>query len=313
MESILKQDYPSIEMIVINDGSTDGTESLVNSFVERFKSRGYALRIIHQENAGQSSAINNGLKYVTGEFLVWPDSDDYFATSNAISMMVKAFENSNKNIGLVRVHEALIKRTNENDEIIGIYGQGLSGFEYSKKIFKECLLQENGFYYTPGGFMIKTEYLFNSTKSIFTDKLTGQNAQLLFPILYHYDCYTIPEIYYHVLVRPDSHSRSIAGNFNKCIQLFDAYEETNRQTIENIINISQDDLVYYESLNKSNYDLKRLAVSCQFNKLKNAKIYYRRLKESKFKIPSSILIRYIFLQLGILQLVRYVNKFKNKI
>lgn len=42
-----------------------------------FEKRGYSLEYYYQSNQGQSAAINNALKWVKGEFLAWPDSDDF--------------------------------------------------------------------------------------------------------------------------------------------------------------------------------------------------------------------------------------------
>ncbi len=69
IESVLNQTYRPIETIVVDDGSTDETRSVVESF-------GSAVRYIHQANGGLVSARNTGLAAATGEFLAFQDSDD---------------------------------------------------------------------------------------------------------------------------------------------------------------------------------------------------------------------------------------------
>src|SRR5262245_41496134 len=68
IQSALAQSYPHVEIIVINDGSTDGTESIVRSFAGR-------VRYIRQENLGEPAARNRGFSLARGEFVTLIDHD----------------------------------------------------------------------------------------------------------------------------------------------------------------------------------------------------------------------------------------------
>ncbi|WP_437200772.1 glycosyltransferase family 2 protein [Planctomicrobium sp. SH664] len=72
LHSILRQTYPYLEAIVIDDGSTDGTRSLV----EQMQQQDGRIRYVSQPNGGVSSARNTGLKHAQGEFIALLDSDD---------------------------------------------------------------------------------------------------------------------------------------------------------------------------------------------------------------------------------------------
>lgn len=72
LESILAQSYKDIEVIVVNDGSTDGTRTLAEKFVAADR----RVTLINQENAGLSVARNTGINNTSGEFLMFVDSDD---------------------------------------------------------------------------------------------------------------------------------------------------------------------------------------------------------------------------------------------
>jgi len=72
INSILNQSHQHFEIIIINDGSTDSTETVVNQFSDA------RIRIISQTNGGMSSARNAGLRAATGEFISFLDSDDYW-------------------------------------------------------------------------------------------------------------------------------------------------------------------------------------------------------------------------------------------
>ena len=69
INSVLNQSYDDLEIIVVDDGSTDNTRDVLNPYTSKIK-------YIYQDNSGQSSARNNGLKHSTGEYIQFLDSDD---------------------------------------------------------------------------------------------------------------------------------------------------------------------------------------------------------------------------------------------
>lgn len=85
IESVLAQSYPNVEVVVVDDGSTDGTGEYLN---EKF---GDKIRYIHQDNAEKSAARNNGIRQARGEFVSMLDSDDVLL-EGAIEAMVTCFD-----------------------------------------------------------------------------------------------------------------------------------------------------------------------------------------------------------------------------
>ena len=77
LESIRKQTYQDIEVILVNDGSTDGSKEIC----ERFCQVDSRFRLINQENQGQSVARNRGVKESVGQYIMFVDSDDVINTS----------------------------------------------------------------------------------------------------------------------------------------------------------------------------------------------------------------------------------------
>lgn len=73
IRSILEQTYTNYELIIINDGSTDGSPAILAKWTET-DSR---IKLVSQNNEGLSAARNKGLHYATGEFIYFMDSDDY--------------------------------------------------------------------------------------------------------------------------------------------------------------------------------------------------------------------------------------------
>lgn len=74
LDSLLKQTYSNIEIVVINDGSTDASPSICNEYAEKFPDK---IKVYHTENRGLSAARNKGMKLAHGSYIGFVDSDDW--------------------------------------------------------------------------------------------------------------------------------------------------------------------------------------------------------------------------------------------
>lgn len=73
INSILNQTYRNLEIILVDDGSTDGSEKVCDDYAQKDN----RIKVIHQKNSGVSKARNAGLRIATGDYYHFPDSDDY--------------------------------------------------------------------------------------------------------------------------------------------------------------------------------------------------------------------------------------------
>ena len=73
IESIMNQTYKNLEIILVNDGSTDGSQKIC----EEYKSIDNRIKIINKENGGLSDARNVGIDNSSGNYITFIDSDDY--------------------------------------------------------------------------------------------------------------------------------------------------------------------------------------------------------------------------------------------
>ena len=87
LESALRQTLQGLEIIVVDDGSTDGTSQLCDAFQARCPQR---LRVVHQVNRGVSAARNRGLELAGGEYVAFLDGDDYLADDFCERLYCKA-------------------------------------------------------------------------------------------------------------------------------------------------------------------------------------------------------------------------------
>lgn len=74
IESVLRQNYRWFEILLINDGSTDSSQSIC----EAFAAKDSRIKVLNKPNEGLSSARNYGLKHAIGEYVIFLDSDDYW-------------------------------------------------------------------------------------------------------------------------------------------------------------------------------------------------------------------------------------------
>lgn len=233
LDSVLQQNYPQIEMFVVDDGSTDETKNIINQYKEKFINKGYNLTYIFQTNSGQATAINNALKFINGEYFTWPDADDFYAEPNAISSFVKAFESLSEDYSLVRCESKFV-----NENTLDKITSRKFGVDTENVLVPILDGRESagvaGTYMTRMATFDKVYPL----RHIY-DGRKPQNYQLILPLAYIGKCYTINEELFSILVRSSSHSRH-EESYNEHIEDVNGYMDIIEHTIPNIPNISEE-------------------------------------------------------------------------
>ena len=89
LDSLINQTLKEIEIIIVNDGSTDNSELIIKIYTENYPDK---IKVINKENGGLSDARNYGIPYATGEYIAFLDSDDYVELDTYEKMYNKAKE-----------------------------------------------------------------------------------------------------------------------------------------------------------------------------------------------------------------------------
>lgn len=145
LDSLCNQTYPNFEVIMIDDGSTDNSYSIAKCYCEKDK----RFKLFHQENSGQGSARNNGIKKAQGDYLAFVDSDDWVHPEFLEKMLCCAIANEADIVmcGVERVWENGIRRrnpiSNQKEYIVDNKKEFLlhASFSSVDKIYRKDLLK----------------------------------------------------------------------------------------------------------------------------------------------------------------------------
>lgn len=94
LDSLINQRFDGYEVLLVDDGSTDGSSTICDEYAERYD----VVRAYHKENGGISSARNYGLQAANGRWIIFVDSDDYWTSEDVLSILVRTAEDSGSDL-----------------------------------------------------------------------------------------------------------------------------------------------------------------------------------------------------------------------
>lgn len=276
LDSVLEQDYKNIELILVNDGSSDNTDEVVKSYKKKLDSKLTRFKYIKQQNMGAAGAINTGLKFVEGKYLTWPDSDDIL-TKNSISMKVNFLE-ENKMFGFVRTNALAFKEGDLSKPIYIIKPKN----KKQSKLFLNFLLDKN-IYYCDGCYMVRMSSFkkVNKKMSIYVTKW-GQNWQMFLPISYYEQCGYINKVGYCYIERDNSHSHN-QKKYIDFVKKYNGYQDIIINVLKEMKLNENKKLINLVNIKYSHI---RLELAVTYNKnddFKKEYDYLKSLKQLTFK------------------------------
>ena len=234
LQSILSQTYSNVELIFVDDGSTDNTKTIIESFKILFEEKGYSLKYYYQENGGQAKAINTGLKMVKGTYLMWVDSDDILYSNN-IEVKVRYLE-EHPECGLVMCKAHIVKE----DAIDIIIGEMFRNSNLDNDNFFEDLLFDRNVVFNPCIYMARILAFDQAipNRNIYESR-EGQNWQMLLPLAHMFQYGYIDEHLAKIVEHCDSHSR-IKRSYEKQIKREIAIIQLLNKVITGMVDLNEE-------------------------------------------------------------------------
>lgn len=186
IESIINQTLSNIEIILVDDGSTDNSGTIAG-FYEKKDSR---IKVIHKKNGGQGSARNKGIEIAIGEYIGFVDSDDwvdldmyevlYKEAKNSCSDIAicsrKVFDGENQIKTIVKPENNIIENVNENilDYIVNQLLYSHTVVVYNK-IYKSNIIKDNKIFFKEVREVGSEDALFNFQILFYTNRIVVKN------------------------------------------------------------------------------------------------------------------------------------------
>lgn len=268
LSSIINQTRKiDIEVLIINDGSTDNSENIIKQYIEKYNEYCLNIKYFSKENEGIAKTRNFGIEKAISKYIMFLDSDDYLET-NAFEILEKYID---KNIDLIKFK---LERVNEKDEILekvsGPVFEVSNGQDAFNRLYCEDVLLDS-----PCVYLIRKE-LFTKNNFKFERTYHEDFGLIPFIILSAQTVISIPEYLYKYVQAPNSITRT--EDYNKTIKKM----EDVLFHYDNMLNMIKK--LQLEEVTKENIKIYYTnAIILKLNELnKNSqKLYIRMIKQRK--------------------------------
>ncbi len=166
MDSVLKQDYANVEYIVVDGGSSDGSQQLINERLPRIAA------FVSEKDKGMYDALNKGIRMATGEVIGILNADDMFASEDVVSEVARCFQAEKVDVVYGNLH--YVKADNPT-EVLRIW----KGVPYQSGLIRQGWMPAHPTFYA------KKE-LFEKFGGYSLDFGTAADYELMVRFLYRY-------------------------------------------------------------------------------------------------------------------------------
>ena len=190
MNSIISQTFPYTEVILVDDGSTDGSSELCDEWAERSTK----VRVIHQDNAGVSMARNHGIEASSGDYLLFVDSDDWI-DPDMVSALFKTVQDTPFDLAVctfqfeyatysewLHIHELNCSVCDLLDADYGMTEKSVFLCSPVNKLYRRSLIVDHDIRFVPG-MRFGEDFTFNASYLCEVNQIISIDRPL-----YHYDC-----------------------------------------------------------------------------------------------------------------------------
>lgn len=295
LTSILNQTIKEIEIIIVNDGSKDKSIEKIQYLVEKNEN----IFVLHKENGGLSSARNEGLKYATGEYIIFIDSDD-FIQSDFLERLYNEAKINNLDIacgGYTKYFSSM-----KSEEKIRNKKSLDLGVASGKFILKEQF-KNNDYRMEVWDDLYRREFLIENNLS-FTEKLLHEDEEFTPKAILLAKRVKLVDTYGYIYRQRENSIMTTKSNINNIDSIFYIIQE-----FKSLFEKSNDDLekeclshlilkmcdTYYEKILQSE-ESKKFRLARNINVVKLSKNLYKKhlsLKQKlKFNVPYLALLNF---------------------
>lgn len=179
INSVLEQDYRNIELILINDGSTDKSGDICDNF----RKKDNRVIVFHESNKGAASARNKGLDNASGDFIMFLDSDDYWV-ENCLGEIVDKLAEYDYDVDVTFLKTAVVKNNGTLTEFKGYEFEYLNRNEVLEYISKQKKVAVSAC------LKVLHKRLFENKEMYFQDSLLAEDIDWFFSLLTVAESYT---------------------------------------------------------------------------------------------------------------------------
>lgn len=237
LESAVKQTFNGIEIIAVNDGSSDSSLKILEQYAQQYDN----IQIINQENMGLSSARNTGLNHAKGKYVYFLDSDDYID----LNMIEECFGLAeNKNLDIINFDAQVFYESGFESDFNPNYNRSniLESSIYTGEEFYQYIISKNAYRSPVWLSFYRREFLQKSNLTFYEgitheDELFSVKAFLLANrVTYH------PRAYFHRRLRKGSimtqakSLKNIEGYLTVANELYKVMKSIDNQETKNILN-----------------------------------------------------------------------------
>jgi glycosyltransferase involved in cell wall biosynthesis len=303
IRSVMEQDYRDIELIVVDDGSTDRSKEIILGLKTEFDNENRELKYVYQENTGVGGAVSTALKYVSGDYLTLLDADDRFCKDSI-----------GKRAGYLSSHT----------DFAGVRSNGrcISGdrswlfindpeTEIREDIFGQLI--EGTTNNWSGTYMVRTDILFDiyPDRNIYCSRY-GQNLQILCPVAYGRKIGYVDEVLVEYIIRNSSLTHHSEALSQKALENAKGFYDIRYHIIDLIFDSANTPQAQqYYRLADLSYFRMQMQIAISDEQKDQAKKVYRKIILSGGNINDSITY-YCFAFKPVSYLLRVWRKIKNK-
>ena len=294
LDSIINQSYDQLEIILINDGSTDDSLEICKEY-QQLDSR---IKLINQENKGLSGARNTGIDIAKGQYILFVDSDDWIDLDTC-KFLIENVKSTHADVVLFSYRKEFSNYTEEkfilennlffnesesrkiHRRILGLFQYELARPENADsivtawgKLYKATIIKDNKIYFTDCKQIGTEDLLFNAFVFKYVKSISN-----IHQCLYHYrknNLSSLTSVYKSRLVVQWDRLYSILEEFLKNERLDESYQEALQNRISlSIIGLGLNELYSANSFFKKYSNIKHILNSKRYrDAIKNLKLVY---------------------------------------